>query len=321
MEILRDPAPSSDLPRSGIVTIGNFDGVHRGHQMLLAGAAARAAELGAPSVAVTFEPHPEKVLRPQSGLKLVTTRAQKAQLLERYGVSTLVEIGFDRRFAATPAEAFARDFLFRRLAPAEVRLGTNFRFGAGRLGDVNFLSVVGYELGFSVVGVKPMMDGAEPISSTRVRREIAHGRVEEAWRLLARPCFVDGKVYTGERMGRALGFPTINIEVENELLPAHGVYITAVDIPSFSRVFTSVTNIGVRPTVYENYHVTVESHVLDFAGDVYREPVRLYFLRRLRDEMVFGSSMELVSQIRRDVQTAKAYFMQHGLPEADLVRR
>lgn len=321
MEILRDPAPSSDLPRSGVVTIGNFDGVHRGHQMLLAGAAARAAELGAPSVTVTFEPHPEKVLRPQSGLKLVTTRAQKAQLLERFGVSSLVEIGFDRRFADTPAEAFAREFLFRRLAPTEVRLGTNFRFGAGRLGDVNFLSVVGYELGFSVVGVEPMMDGAEPISSTRVRREIAHGRVEEAWRLLARPFFVDGKVYTGERMGRTLGFPTINIEVENELLPAHGVYITAVDIPSFSRVFPSVTNIGVRPTVYENYQVTVESHVLDFTGDVYREPVRLYFLRRLRDEMVFGSSMELVSQIRRDVQTAKVYFMQQGLPEADLVRR
>jgi len=321
MEILRDPASSSDLPRSGIVTIGNFDGVHRGHQMLLAGAVERAAELGAPAVALTFEPHPEKVLRPESGLKLVTTPAQKAQLLERYGVSTLIELGFDRRFAATPAAEFAREFLFQRLAPAEVRLGTNFRFGSGRLGDVNFLSVVGYELGFSVVGVEPLMDRGEPISSTRVRREIAHGRVEEAWRLLARPFYVDGKVYTGERMGRELGFPTINIQVENELLPAHGVYVTAVDIPSFSRVFSSVTNIGVRPTVYENYHVTVESHVLDFTGDVYREPVRLFFLRRLRDEMVFGSSMELVAQIRRDVETSRLYFLQHGLPESDLVRR
>jgi riboflavin kinase/FMN adenylyltransferase len=321
MEILRDPPPSSDLPRSGVVTIGNFDGVHRGHQMLLAGAVARAAELGAPAVALTFEPHPEKVLRPESGLKLLTTGTQKAQLLERLGVTTLVEIGFDRRFAATPAERFAREFLFRRLAPAEVRLGTDFRFGSGRLGDVNFLSVLGNELGFAVVGVEPLLDGGEVISSTRVRREIAHGHVEEAWRLLARPFSVDGTVYRGERMGRRLGFPTINIEVENELLPAHGVYITAVEIPSFSRVFPSATNIGVRPTVYENYRVTVESHVLDFTGDVYREPVRLFFLCRLRDEMVFPSSVELVAQIGRDVATTRTYFEQHGLPDGALVRR
>jgi riboflavin kinase/FMN adenylyltransferase len=321
MEVLRDPTTSSDLPLSGVVTIGNFDGVHRGHQMLVEGAVARAAELGAPAVALTFEPHPERVLRPESGLKLVTTRGQKAQLLERLGIATLVEIGFDRRFAATPAEEFAREFLFRRLAPAEVRLGTNFRFGSGRLGDVNFLSVIGHELGFSVVGVDPLFDGGEVISSTRVRREIAHGRVEEAWRLLARAFYVDGVVYRGERMGRKLGFPTINIEVENELLPAHGVYITAVDIPSFSRVFPSVTNIGVRPTVYENYRVTVESHVLDFTADVYREPVRLFFLRRLRDEMVFASSMELVAQIGRDVETTRLYFAQNGLPETELVRR
>jgi riboflavin kinase/FMN adenylyltransferase len=202
-----------------------------------------------------------------------------------------------------------------------VRLGTDFRFGSGRLGDVNFLSVLGNELGFAVVGVEPLLDGGEVISSTRVRREIAHGHVEEAWRLLARPFSVDGTVYRGERMGRRLGFPTINIEVENELLPAHGVYITAVEIPSFSRVFPSATNIGVRPTVYENYRVTVESHVLDFTGDVYREPVRLFFLCRLRDEMVFPSSVELVAQIGRDVATTRTYFEQHGLPDGALVRR
>jgi riboflavin kinase/FMN adenylyltransferase len=154
-----------------------------------------------------------------------------------------------------------------------------------------------------------------------VRREVAEGRVEEARRLLARPYYVDGNVYRGERMGRKLGFPTINIEVENELLPAHGVYVTAVHIPSFSRIFSSVTNIGVRPTVYENYDVTVESHVLDFTGDVYREPVRLYFLRRLRDEMVFASSVELVAQIARDVESTRLHFARGGLPEAELVRR
>src|SRR3972149_69756 len=159
MEIVRDPAPSSDLPRSGVVTIGNFDGVHRGHQMLRAGGVARAAELEAPAGALTFEPHPERVLRPESRLKLVTTRGQKAQLLELLGITTLVELGLDRRFAATRAEEFAREFLFRRLAPAEVRLGTNFRFGSGRLGDVNFLSVVGGGVGVSGVGGGPLLGG------------------------------------------------------------------------------------------------------------------------------------------------------------------
>ena len=147
MDVLRDPTPSSDLPHGGVVTIGNWDGVHIGHRMLLAGAVERARSLGAPAVALTFEPHPEKVLRPNSGLRLVTTRAQKLQLLDRMGIDTLVEIGFDRRFAAITAPEFAREFLFRRLAPAEVRLGTNFRSGAGRLGDVNFLSAIGHEIG------------------------------------------------------------------------------------------------------------------------------------------------------------------------------
>jgi riboflavin kinase / FMN adenylyltransferase len=321
MEILRDPAPSSDLPRGGVVTIGNFDGVHRGHQMLLDAAVRRARELGAPAVALTFEPHPEKVLRPGSGLRLLTTAAQRAQLLAVRGIDTLVELGFTKRFAATPAEEFAREFLFHRLAPVEVRLGMNFRFGAGRKGDVQFLTSMGATLGFAVVGVEPLLDGDEVISSTRVRREVAHGHVEEARRLLARPIFVDGNVYSGERMGRRLGFPTINIGVENELIPAHGVYVTAVHIPSFGRIFPSVTNIGVRPTVYENYAVTVESHVLDFTADVYREPVRLYFLCRLRDEKVFPSSVELVAQIRRDAEAARRYFERQGLPEKELVLR
>lgn len=321
MEILRDPQASSDLPRGGVVTIGNFDGVHRGHQALIRDAVARASELGVPAAALTFDPHPEKVLRPGSGIRLLTTAAQKAQLLARCGLGSLIEIGFDRRFAATSADEFAREFLFRRLAPREVRLGANFRFGAQRLGDVNFLSVVGYSLGFTVVGMNPLLDGEEVISSTRVRREVTQGHVEEAWRLLARPYFVDGNVYRGERMGRQLGFPTINIQVENELLPAHGVYVTVVHIPSFGRLFPSVTNIGVRPTVYENYDVTVEAHVLDFTADVYKEPVRLFFLRRLRDEKVFPSSVELVAQISADVQATKLYFLQRGLPDGELVRR
>ena len=204
MEVLRNPAPRSDLPRGGVVVIGNFDGVHRGHQMLIAGAVARARELDVPAVALTFEPHPEKVLRPEAGLRLLTTPTQRAQLLSRCGIDTLVELAFDRRFAATGVEDFAREFLHRRLAAREVRLGADFRFGARRQGDVGLLTALGGELGFHVVGVDALLEGGETISSTRVRREVAHGRVEAAAELLGRAVFVDGDVYSGERMGRRL---------------------------------------------------------------------------------------------------------------------
>jgi riboflavin kinase / FMN adenylyltransferase len=321
MQVLVNPGPSSDLPRGGVVTIGNFDGVHLGHQVLLSSTVSRARELGVQAVALTFDPHPERVLRPEAGLRLLSTRAQRIQLLEMCGLDALVELSFDRRFAELSAEQLARDFLAHRLAPREVRLGAGFRFGAGRTGDVARLSALGAELGFGVVGVEPLVMGEEPVSSTRIRREVARGRVDEAGFLLGRAYLVDGRVAVGKRMGRRLGFPTINIQVDNELLPAHGVYVTGVQIPSFGRVFGSVTNIGVRPTVYERSEVTVECHVVDFSADVYREDVRLFFLHRLRDERLFRSSMELVAQIRKDVDGARLYFLQHGLPENELVLR
>lgn len=321
MEYLRDAASSTDLPRGGVVCVGNFDGVHLGHQAILCGAVTRARELGVPCVVLTFDPHPEKVLRPESGIRLLSTRGQRAQLVERLGVDALVELTFDRRFAATPAITFAVELLHGRLAPREVWLGHDFCFGEGRAGDADLLTVLGMDLGFAVVSVPAVMDTDEPVSSTRVRRDVARGHVTDAWRLLGRPFYVDGRVAVGRRMGRKLGFPTINIEVENELMPAHGVYITGVHIPSFGPVFGSVTNIGVRPTVYERSNVVVECHVLDFTSDVYREEVRLFFFERLRDERVFGSSMELVAQIRRDVEAARMFFLQRGVAEGELVRR
>lgn len=320
MELLRDPSPSADLPRGGVVTIGNFDGVHRGHQVLIRGAVARARELDVPAVVLTFHPHPEKVLRPASGLKLLASPEQRAQLMSRLEVDALVELSFTRAFAATAAEDFVKEVLARRLAPREVRLGANFRFGEGRRGDVALLEAMGAGLGFTVIGMHPVIENGLPISSTRVRRAVLDGAVTDAAVLLDRAHFLDGRVYSGERMGRHLGFPTLNIRPDNELLPAQGVYITAVQIPSFGRVFPSVTNIGVRPTVYENYRETVETHVLDFTADVYNEPVRLFFLARLRDEMRFASSVALAAQIRQDVGEARQHFALQGVPP-DLVLR
>lgn len=320
MELLRDPSPSVDLPRGGVVTIGNFDGVHRGHQVLIRGAVARARELDVPAVVLTFHPHPEKVLRPASGIRLLASPEQRVQLMSRLEVDALVELSFTKAFAATSAEDFVRGVLVRRLAPREVRLGANFRFGEGRRGDVALLEAMGVGLGFTVVGMQPVIEDGLPISSTRVRQAVLAGAVADAAVLLDRAHFIDGRVFTGERMGRHLGFPTLNIRPDNELLPAQGVYITAVQIPSFGRVFPSVTNIGVRPTVYENYRETVEAHVLDFTADVYSEPVRLFFLARVRKEMRFETSVALASQIRRDVEEARQYFAAQGIPP-DLVLR
>jgi len=308
MIVHRFPSAADPLPRGGVVTIGNFDGVHRGHQMLLGDAVGRARRLGVPAVAVTFEPHPEKVLRPGSGVRLVTTPEQRAQLLGRCGITDLVVLRFDRDLAATPAESFAREWLFGRLAPREIRLGANFRFGANRVGDVAFLAALAPAHGCEVHGATPLSEGGEPISTTRVRRVVAAGELGLAARLLGRPFHVDGVVGVGARRGRQLGFPTLNVELENELLPAAGVYVGAVQLDDETAVRPAVTNVGVRPTLEVAGPLVVESHVLDFAGDVYGRPVRLFFFDRLRDERRFGSAGELAAQIGRDVGAARQWF-------------
>jgi riboflavin kinase/FMN adenylyltransferase len=207
----------------------------------------------------------------------------------------------------------------RRLAVQEVYIGKNFRFGADRGGDVDLLTRLGEEYGFKAASSPIVEYGGGVVSSTRVRQAVAEGRVEEAEGLLDRTVFIDGMVLEGKRLGRTLGFPTLNIEAENELQPDRGVYVTAVHIPSFNRTFPAVTNIGVRPTIYQNSLTTVESHLLDFTADVYRERVRLFFLKRLREERTFDSTTQLMAQIRRDVTSSREYFEEHPVESQSLV--
>jgi riboflavin kinase/FMN adenylyltransferase len=201
----------------------------------------------------------------------------------------------------------------------EVYIGVNFRFGADRGGDVDLLVRMGNELGFTAAAAPTVEVGGEIVSSTRVRMAVAEGRVEDAAGMLDRFVHIDGIVLEGKRLGRKLGFPTLNIEWENELVPSKGVYITAVYIPTFERAFPSVTNIGIRPTVYENSIVTMESHLLDFTADVYQERVRLFFLGRLRDEQHFASTTQLMAQIRRDVDTTREWFDARPVEGLDLI--
>jgi riboflavin kinase/FMN adenylyltransferase len=319
VEVLRDPLGLDEPPRGALLSIGNFDGVHIGHQTILRHVAERSREQGTVAAAMTLDPHPVKLLRPRQAPKLVTTLDQRLQLIERTGIQTCLVLPFTHRVARMSAEDFVRDVLVRRLAVREVYIGANFRFGNDRGGDVDLLKRMGRELGFDAAGAPTVQTGGKVVSSTRVRGAIADGRVGEAAELLGRFAYVDGNVLEGKRLGRKLGFPTLNVEWENELIPNRGVYITATHIPSFNRTFPSVTNLGVRPTVYENSIATMESHLLDFTGDVYRERVRLYFLDRVRDEQHFDSTTQLMSQIHRDVQSTRDWFAVRPVDSLNLV--
>ena len=308
LHVIRDPLRASDLPRGGIVTIGNFDGVHLGHRRILEAAVARAKESGRPSVAVTFEPHPLAVLRPDHAPRRIQTLRQKEEAIEALGVDCLLVIPFTRDFSLTEPEAFVRDFLGQRLAAAELVLGHHFAFGRGKRGDLALLKRLGPECGFDAWGVEEVIEGGEPVSSSRIRDAISKGRLAEANAMLGREYSLDGIVSRGERVGRKIGYPTINLAPENELHPADGVYVTRIEISSFGRRFDSVTNIGRRPTVYQDFSTTIETYVFDFSADVYGARVRLFFHERLRDERTFPSVTELTEQIGRDIESARAYF-------------
>jgi riboflavin kinase/FMN adenylyltransferase len=319
VKILRDPLGNDDLPQGAVISIGSFDGVHIGHQAVLTHVVDRARSMRVAAVAMTFDPHPIKLLRPGVAPRLLTTLEQRLALIARTGIEIALVVPFTHRLARMSAADFVRDVLVDRLAVREVYIGDNFRFGADRGGDVGLLTSMGAELGFEAAAAPIVEAEGSVISSTRVRQAVADGRVEEVVALLGRSVFIDGSVLEGKRLGRTLGFPTLNIEVENELVPSDGVYITAVHIPSFARTFPAVTNIGVRPTVYQNSLTTVESHLLDFTADVYQEQVRLFFLERVREERRFESTLELMAQIRRDVGQARLYFDHHPLDQLPLV--
>lgn len=314
MIVVQDPLRRTDLPKGGVVTIGNFDGVHLGHQEMLRGLVARARELDAPAIVLTFTPHPLRVLHPQRAPKLIQTLRQREESIAERGVDALLVVPFTRAFASLPAEEFVRDFLGRRLAAREVHVGSSFVFGCGKRGNVGMMGEIGASIGLTVVPLPIVGDGTDAVSSTRIRQLLEQGDVARANVLLGRPYAMDGTIAKGDRMGRKIGFPTINLKPENELYPRDGVYVTTVFIRSFERTFTCVTNIGRRPTVYEEYATTIESYILDFSSDVYGESVRLTFHDRLREEKVFPSMLELTAQIRSDVEATRAWFLARGEP-------
>jgi riboflavin kinase/FMN adenylyltransferase len=288
---------------SAAVTVGNFDGVHRGHQALAALTVARAREAGGAAVVLTFDPHPARLVAPDRAPGALTTLAQKEELLAGLGVDRLAVLPFDAAVAALSPEAFAREVLASSLGARHVVVGESFRFGRGREGDARRLAALGTQLGFSVGALAPVLEGGAPVSSSRVREELARGGVRAARDLLGRPYFLDAKVVRGEGRGRTIGVPTANLGTENEVLPARGVYAGRCRVPGAGWRL-AVVNLGERPT-FGGGKATMEAHLLDFDGDLYGARVRLEFHERLRDEERFSGVSALLVRIRQDVERAR----------------
>jgi riboflavin kinase/FMN adenylyltransferase len=303
-EIPADYGPS-------VATIGNFDGVHRGHQWVIAEVVARARVLGLPSIAITFDPHPARVIRPEASFPLITPLAEKLRLLEATGIETVLILPFTEGFSRMTARSFATQVLQETLHVKELHEGENFRFGYQAEAGVESLEALGRELGFDVRVYGPKSMRRQAISSSRIRQLIVEGDVSCVRALLGRPFSIEGTPASGRGYGTRYTVPTINMASYAELLPANGVYITSltVDKGAASETFDAVTNVGNRPTFGAD-SFTVESHLLNFHPLELDEetPLKLAFLKRLRAEMRWQNPEALREQIGKDVKRAQRYF-------------
>jgi riboflavin kinase/FMN adenylyltransferase len=295
--------------RRPVVTIGNFDGIHLGHQAILRTVVARARALAAPAVVFTFEPHPRKVLRPDSAPALLTTLEQKLELIAAMQLDAVVLEPFTAEFARTAPDAFVRECLHARLAPQEVYVGYDFHFGRDREGSMRLLCDLGPRLGFAVTIIPEVEIDDGDVNSTRIRACLAEGEPGRAARMLGRPYTVRGVVVRGDERGRTLGFPTANLAAENEVLPAAGVYagfLRRLDAREGAAAapLRAVTNVGRRPT-FQGEELRAESHVIDWSGDLYGRRVEVSFTARLRAERRFENVEALRRQIAADVDEAR----------------
>ncbi len=299
-----DPRPASW--RQPVLALGNFDGLHRGHMKIIERVRRRAEERGALPLLLTFDPHPTRVVRADKAPRLLMTLAQKLEALDQAGMHGVAIVRFTREVSQWSPGEFVERVLVEWLHVAEVWVGANFLFGHDRAGNFSLLRLLGARDGFRAEKIDPVRYKDFVVSSTRIRRLIAEGRVDEAAALLGREYAVEGVVVPGSRRGHDLGFPTANLDTANELLPPNGVYATLLTLDGI--VHPSVTNVGVRPTFADAYAAVVETHVLDLADDLYGRQVRVAFVQRLRDERPFESPSALREQIEKDCRHARALF-------------
>ncbi len=291
--------------KNAVITIGNFDGVHKGHQALLNQVIEQGTQVGGTCIAMTFEPHPLRALG-ISTPPLITRRDQKIELIESSGIDVLLCLPFDKAFAQISAQAFIKDILVNKIGMKTIIVGPDYTFGKNRIGNVGLLKTMGKELGYQTIvpeWIKDVESGTERISSTRIRKLVMDGHVDRAKHYLGRFYQIRGQVVRGrKRGGSQLGFPTANIKLHDELCPKFGVY--AVTVETIHGNFKGVANIGFSPTFGDGIF-TIEVHILDFKEDIYNSRIRVNMVERLRDEIKFSNIEQLSDQIRKDIQQAK----------------
>jgi riboflavin kinase/FMN adenylyltransferase len=293
--------------RGSVLAIGNFDGIHLGHQAILHEAADRAAKNGAVATALTFEPPPLKILRPEAAPKRLSTNEQRLEWFRAVGVEAAVVMPFTLELSKLSPLDFVEKILVNQLRVRALLVGENFRFGHKQAGDTQLLRQLGKSFDFEVITIPPVVAHGEVVSSTVIRREIAEGDVTQAGRLLGRPFVLTGSIVSGTGTGSKFTFPTLNLRVDQELLPAGGVYITRTLLQGESTSRRSVTNIGVRPT-FGGATLSVETHLLDLSGTVAAKRMELRFWKRLRNEKKFSGPNELRVQIAQDIASAGKFF-------------
>jgi riboflavin kinase / FMN adenylyltransferase len=293
--------------KNAVVTIGNFDGVHIGHQALFHQVIEKADAISGTSVAITFEPHPIRVLKKNGSPPLITLYEQKIELIDRAGMDALIVIPFTREFADIPATGFVEDLLLGQIGMNAIVIGKDYSFGKNREGNFDTLTAFGQRLGFNVIVADWILTSngpAERISSTRIRELVIAGNVSDAWQMLGRHYQIRGTVEIGRnRGGKLLGFPTANVRLHDELCPKTGVYAVTVELAGTR--YKGVANIGYSPT-FDDYVYTVEVHILDFDRDIYGHRIRVNFIDRVRDEKKFSGIEELSAQIKKDVEKARS---------------
>ena len=292
--------------RQPVLALGNFDGMHRGHLKIIERVRRGAEERFATAVAMTFDPHPSKIVRPDKAPPLLMTKPQKLEALARAGMHGVAVVRFTPELAQWDPETFVRRVLVEWLHVAEVWVGANFLFGHDRAGNFSVLRSLGARYGFRAEKIDPVRYKEFVVSSTRIRRLVSEGRVDEAGALLGHYYTIEGTVVQGQQRGRVLGFPTANLCSDNELIPPRGVYATTMTLDGVAH--PSITNIGSRPTFENDETTVIETHVLDFNRDLYGERLRLGFVQRLRDEKKFDGVDALKAQIEADRKQARTLF-------------
>ncbi len=296
------------LPRP-VATIGNFDGVHLGHVRLLKDLVQRATSTRGTAMVVTFHPHPLQVLAPDNAPRQIQTLGQKLAIMEELGIQFVAVIPFTLEFARMSARDFAVNILWTQLGIEEIYVGPNFAFGRRREGSFNLLKEIGSEKGFFVGRIHQVQFRGNRVSSTAVRQALVAGQVALARRLLGRPPSLEGEIVHGAAIGTGIGVPTANLATVNELMPRHGVYATLMTVEG--KRHRGVTNIGIRPTVASERSApepSIETHLLDYRGDLYGQKARLELLLFLREERRFADKQKLAGQIQKDVTRARRYF-------------